>query len=361
MKEKLLSLISDLRANRKIASFDEAATKQAVVLRLLAILGWDHFNVDEVKPEHVVGTKKVDYALRVSNTNKVFIEVKRINELLENHQEQLLSYSFQEGVKLAILTNGITWWFYLPLTEGSWEQRRFYTVDLLQQEPQDICTKFIEFLSKEYILSVKTIEIAERLYKSQQKKKTLESTIPKAWNKIVSDPDELLIEVIVETTEKLSGFRPQTDAVEKFLAKHTNQFQIVGQERPSTDYKPITIPSRQRSPSKTVSYLGKSIKSFTFRGVRHQVRTWKELLTSLTQIIYDKHTSEFDKAFSFRGPKRVYFSRTPNEMREPLKVGRTNIYVETHWSANSTLRICLGLLALFGYSDQDLKIEIIEK
>jgi hypothetical protein len=34
--------------------------------------------------------------------------VKRIREELESHQEQLLRYSFQAGVSLAILTNDVS-------------------------------------------------------------------------------------------------------------------------------------------------------------------------------------------------------------------------------------------------------------
>ena len=125
MKNQLASIVSELRDDRTVESLDEAAIKQAIVLRLLSTLGWNQFRIDEVTPEHAVGGLRVDYALRLSNNKKVFIEVKRGGERLEVHQEQLLSYSFQEGVSLAILTNGTTWWFCLPLREGSWEQRRF--------------------------------------------------------------------------------------------------------------------------------------------------------------------------------------------------------------------------------------------
>ena len=63
----------------------------------------------------------------------MFIEVKRARVNLEDHQQQLLEYCFQEGVRLAVLTNGRTWWLYLPLQAGSWEQRRFLTIDLESQ------------------------------------------------------------------------------------------------------------------------------------------------------------------------------------------------------------------------------------
>jgi len=151
MEEKMLELIKKIHSDRQLLSFDEAATKQAVILRILSSLGWDPFNIDEVHPEYSVGGKNVDYALRHDNYNKVFIEVKKVGEDLDRHQEQLLNYSFQEGVKLAILTNGITWWFYLPLHEGSWEQRRFYTIEIYDQDANEIVQKFIDFLSKENV------------------------------------------------------------------------------------------------------------------------------------------------------------------------------------------------------------------
>lgn len=48
--------------------FDEASTKQAVILRLLRILGWDTYNADEVKPEYS-GCKSADYSIRIANFN----------------------------------------------------------------------------------------------------------------------------------------------------------------------------------------------------------------------------------------------------------------------------------------------------
>jgi len=41
MNEELLRLIHDFKKDRRLLSFDEAATKQAVILRILKALGWD--------------------------------------------------------------------------------------------------------------------------------------------------------------------------------------------------------------------------------------------------------------------------------------------------------------------------------
>src|SRR3989344_4368851 len=114
MSEQLKVFIENLKTNPRVVTFDEAATKQAIILPVLHLLGWNTYNIDEVSPEFSVEGGKVDYSLRDNNSNKVFLEIKKTSEDLEKHEEQLLFYSFRQGVKLASLTNGMTWWFYLP-------------------------------------------------------------------------------------------------------------------------------------------------------------------------------------------------------------------------------------------------------
>ncbi|MFW5983507.1 MAG: type I restriction endonuclease [bacterium] len=217
MKEELISFITDKRSDESIRRYDEATTKQAIVLRVLSILGWDIFDANEVKPEYSLSEKKVDYALRINNTNKVFLEVKKVNEEIDNHQEQLLNYSFQEGVKLAVLTNGITWWFYLPLNEGNWEQRKFYAIDVIQQDESDIADKFIDFLSKQTVKNEEAVKRAEQIYKGKVKNIEIKRNLPKAWNKLISEPDDLLVDLINETLEKICGYRADDEQVEHFL------------------------------------------------------------------------------------------------------------------------------------------------
>ncbi len=51
-KKQVVAFIRELKTSRKMLLFDEAATKQAVVLRLLSLLGWDIFDVEEVAPDY---------------------------------------------------------------------------------------------------------------------------------------------------------------------------------------------------------------------------------------------------------------------------------------------------------------------
>ena len=66
MMQNLLEFIKKLRSDKRFTSFDEAATKQGIVLKILSLLEWDPFNIDEIQPEYAMGDKRVDFS-RMSN------------------------------------------------------------------------------------------------------------------------------------------------------------------------------------------------------------------------------------------------------------------------------------------------------
>ena len=356
MKDKLVSAINEIRNNKSIVILDEASIKSGVVLRLLSLLGWNPFDVNEVKPEYTVESKRVDFSLRINSTNKVFIEVKRPNENLEAHQEQLLAYSFREGVKQAILTNGITWWFYLPLNEGSWEQRRFFTADFFEQDQTAISERLIELLSRHNVASGDALKTAEDLYKGRQKRNILRDVLPKAWHKILNDPDDLLVELLVETTEKLSGFRPEIEEVEKFIAAIQNS--QIGKPKPLPHpMQPVPVPPKLKpTPYPVGSYINKRIRSVQLFGKTYHPRTWKELIVLVSEEVYRRHNAEFSRCLSLRGSKMSYFSQRPNEMSQPVQIAGSTFFVETKLNSNSIVKRSLELMGLFGYKEEDLQV-----
>lgn len=357
IKKALMSAIIEIRNNRSVFTLDEASIKSSVVQRFLSMLGWDPFDVNEVKPEYTVESKRVDFSLRINETNKVFIEVKRPSENLEPHQEQLLGYSFREGVKLAVLTNGLTWWFYLPLNEGSWEQRRFFTADFLQQEPNAIADKLIELLLKENIASGDALKNAEHLYRGRQKRNILRHALPKAWYKILNDPDDLLVELLIETTEKLSGFRPEIEDVEKFIIN----IQASSSTKPEVSSPPIKqaispVSARKPIPYPEGSFINKRVRSFQLLGSTHHPRTWKELLVIVSEEMYRRHSAQFSRCLSLRGSRMSYFSQQPNELSQPMQIAGSNFFVETKLNSNSIVKRSHELMRLFGYKESDLEV-----
>jgi len=355
MKDRLFELISKIQIEKRLEGFDEAATKQAVVLRILNCLQWDSYTIDEVFPEYTVEGTRVDFSLRHGNFNKAFIEVKKIDTDLEKHQKQLLEYSFKEGVKLAILTNGITWWFYLPLTEGSWEQRKFFTIEIYDQEANEIAQRFHDFLSKENVVSGKAIDNAEKMYKGRQKKEQIKATMPKAWKRIIEEENEGLIDIIAETTEKLCGHKPDAETVSEFISNiHCQTFPITLSKK--IKVLPKTTPENSNDKSSNTGYSGKTIQSFVFLGKRYDVGSWKALLIEICTLISQMHRESFDKVLNLQGRKRPYFTREPNELRAPCPITGTSIYAEVNLSSNRIVKIIHRLLALFDYTVDDLII-----
>jgi predicted type IV restriction endonuclease len=353
-KGELVSFIDKIKHDATAPFFDEAATKQAIILRVLDLLGWNTFDVDEVKPEYSIGGQNVDYSLRLQGKNKVFVEVKKPAEDLENHEEQLLNYSFREGVAEAILTNGLTWWLYLPIQTGSWQERKFYTIDFVQQNSEDAASKLLELVSRRECESGKALENAKEIQDNRKKQQTAEKSIGEAWSKIMNEPDEALIELLADTAEKLSGYRPDNQSVALFISNSRNRIASQG-----TVPKPEKVKRQVEMTSKWEGqdFTGKTPSGFTFEGTSYRIGSWRELLTEFSEILNKSQGPNFTKVLELRGKKRPYFTLKPNELRSPYRIGNTNISVEINLPANFIVKLCFTLLALFGYPRSSLVIE----
>ncbi|MFW6107012.1 MAG: restriction endonuclease subunit R [bacterium] len=347
MAGDLEDLLSRLRDEQVLLQSSEEAIKQGAVLPILACLGWDRDNIREVVPEYSVGSGRVDYSLKTGEQPDVFVEAKRASEELERHQRQLLEYAFQRGVRIAILTNGLVWWLYLPLFEGSWEQRKFYAIDIREQEVSSAATQFVAFLSREAVADGSAVKKAEATHKDREKKRKVERTMPRAWRDLCEEPDELLVELLVEKVEALSGHRPDKDAAAEFLAQMVLRKNAPSGPRPS--------PTPRPSPKPGPPWTGRHPSAFSLKGHRVEVRSWRDLLAGLCDVLYQAHGTEFEKVL-----RQKYFDRDPGGMHGPKEIANSGIYIEANLSANATVKRCHDVLTLFGYGHDDLQIETRE-
>ena len=372
MRDKLLSFIKSLRDNNQITGYDEAAVKLAIIMPILQLLDWNIFNVNEVKPEHSTGGGMVDFALIEDGKNKLFLEAKNAGEELEKHQEQLLRYSFDQGVPLAILTNGIAWWFYLPLNEGAWEKRKFYMIDIIERDAEVITDLFIDFLSRENVLNGTSKKKAEEIHIGQQKEKIIIDTIPKAWDELISEPDESLMDLISDKVEKMCGHKPGYTQIKRFLHDYppptSEPVPPIRQKRQKSTESKRT--KKKRTSRGEEGYIGKDISGFYFRKDYYEVRKWKDLLVKICEILYSIHRKDFkDIALSLGPPTRPYFTRTEEEMKKlarerghpiataPKEIKNVGLYVETYLNADAIVNRCHELLEKFGCSEKDLRIK----
>ena len=121
----------------------EEATKNALVMPLINILGYNVFDPTEVIPEFTAdhGTKKgekVDYAIIKDGKPSILIECKNIDVDLSREQaSQLFRYFSVTPAKVGILTNGIVYRFYSDLeSPNKMDDVSFLEINLLDlKEP----------------------------------------------------------------------------------------------------------------------------------------------------------------------------------------------------------------------------------
>ncbi|HEY0658007.1 MAG TPA: type I restriction endonuclease, partial [Pyrinomonadaceae bacterium] len=99
----------------------EEATKNALIMPFINLLGYDIFDPTEVIPEFVadVGIKKgekVDYAIVKDGKIMILFECKHCGgDLNIKHASQLFRYFSVTDARIAVLTNGIDYRFFTDL------------------------------------------------------------------------------------------------------------------------------------------------------------------------------------------------------------------------------------------------------
>jgi hypothetical protein len=195
----------------------ESTVREAVLLPILSEMGWDIWNPELVIRELNLAGRRIDYGLAAHPARlDVFVEVKGIGAA-GGGDRQLFEYAFHEGVPMAVLTDGREWHFYLPGEQGSYEERRVYRLDFLEQEPADSCRILGRYLGFSRVRSGDAFEDAKQDLRKISRERLASRSIPRAWGEIVAKPPDSLVELIAARTEQICGYRPHLAEVEKFV------------------------------------------------------------------------------------------------------------------------------------------------
>jgi len=350
----LTNLLERIVKNDALLSISEQATRQGAINPVLGYLGWDTSDLSEVCPEFAVSSGRVDYCLRERGQSRAFIEVKRAGTELDSHQEQLLRYAFNDGVPLAVLTDGLAWWFYLPLRQGSWEERKFFSVDVRRIPSSQAASVFRRFLERETVVSGDAVRNAETELLDRDREARVMRALPEAWRQLLMEPDEMLAELLAEAAAGIAGARPEQGQVTEFLLSAAS----VGQVGIPPPGAPVGVarkpPARAVSASTSAvpvlargagAFTGHNPKAFTLDGVNHPVSTWRDVLTGVANLLIADGVEEFASgALGIRGRKRNYFSHDSEPLFNPLSLGGGQYFCEGNLSANDIVKLVRRLL-----------------
>lgn len=123
----------------------EEATKNAMVMPFIQLLGYNVFDPLEVTPELIadVGTKKgekVDYAILKDGKPIMLFECKKSGgDLNINHAGQLFRYFHVTEARFGVLTNGIVYRFFTDLEKANkMDDKPFFEFNILDFREQDV-------------------------------------------------------------------------------------------------------------------------------------------------------------------------------------------------------------------------------
>jgi hypothetical protein len=362
MSDDVATLLEKIRSNASFGTANEEALRQAAILPLLRRLGWDPENLNEVAPEWTVEGTRVDYCLRVHDSCKVFLEVKRPRADLDGpHEEQLLSYAFKSGVPLAVLTNGVAWWFYLPLMPGEWRTRKFVAVNICDQDVTEAADRFRLFLGREQVASGEAERAARALYEDREKLARIREYLPKAWREMCESPSDTLVELVAEKVEGMCGHRPEAEAVRRFLSDGMRQL-FAPPSTPVTTAQPLTLSDKRPAGASAMpaSLTDTRPRAFAFRGMRQHVSTHRDILRRLLDYLL----KERGKAAFVESVRRVRRLKVGNahdgvKRHAPYDVAGSGLMVEINFSATDTGALCQELVEAFGFSRSELSIELV--
>lgn len=140
-----LRVLSTRITNTKSMIQTEEATKNAMIMPLIQILGYNVFDPLEVTPELVadIGTKKgekVDYAILSGGQPIILFECKKAGaDLHINHASQLFRYFHVTAARFGVLTNGLVYRFFTDLEQpNKMDEKPFFEFNILDFKERDV-------------------------------------------------------------------------------------------------------------------------------------------------------------------------------------------------------------------------------
>lgn len=142
--DQLRTLATRIQSTKSLIQTEEA-TKNAMVMPFIQLLGYNVFDPTEVTPELVadIGTKKgekVDYAILRDGRPIMLFECKKCGaDLHINHASQLFRYFHVTESRFGVLTNGLKYKFFTDLEQpNKMDDTPFFEFDILDFKERDV-------------------------------------------------------------------------------------------------------------------------------------------------------------------------------------------------------------------------------
>ena len=346
----------------------EREVRNLVINPLLLSVGWDVFDHKEVwnemplqedgivdyglKPTGQEMGFRVDYSLLINGESRVFIEVKQWSQnqkLTDANRNQLLIYCAAAGKdepKLAVLTNGRYWRFYIAPVPSDPRLRQFLPeLDIVSDELNMVEEHFRQFLGRDRTETMnKTLRAAHQLHHAVIEGNKVRSKLTKAWNRLTDSQRE---------QEKLLSLFAQSHEIDA-EQEHIKDFLV------SSD----TLFNCAQFNNKQGPQILRKPRAFTFRAKGEEAgekitfkKSWNRYVHGLAELMYRRHSDLFaDNVLAIQKNRFIDYSDDPGKERNGSRIEDSNIYFQPFGHAEGLKNFGHDLLKIFGYSEDALTI-----
>lgn len=204
------------------------------------------------------------------------------------------------------------------------QERRVYKLDLAERDIEECERRFRRYLAYEPVCSGEAFANARNDYQSIRRQREAEAALPAAWQQLIEEQDELLMELLSDRVESLCGYKPEPDAVSDFLSTNLvlrgGQLPHVPTRRRAPDIPPRnSLPARSpQTPEGALTRTG-----FELQGRFVASRSGREAMIKLFQE-FDQRDDTFLERFAAL-PKHGRSRRFVARSREALYPGREDL------------------------------------
>jgi hypothetical protein len=92
-----------------------------------------------------------------------------------------------------------------------------YRLQLTDRPPSECARILTRYLDRSRVRTGEALEDAMRDYRDIASRREAARNIPAAWMKLVEEPEDLLVELVAEQTATISGYRPTSAEITRFL------------------------------------------------------------------------------------------------------------------------------------------------
>lgn len=242
-----------LKLKDSFGEMTEEATKNAIIMPLLVLLGYDVFNPEEVIPEYtcdVAGKKgeKVDYAIVNDSEPVMLIEVKKAGMKLQKAQQaQLFRYFSTNRCRIAVLTNGVNYLFFSDINAANiMDDEPFFSFNIVEDDESVYISSLEQFCKSN--LNIKTI-LSKAVFLKYEK--VVEKTI---LEDLISPTDEI-VKYFLKRPEVNTGTKITAQMIEKYREPTLNAMRktlgitiqnttkSIVSEKPISDAVEVSVPN----------------------------------------------------------------------------------------------------------------------